>query len=41
MIENVDPDGLDDAGLPISLAEEVTLVRDIAKDGRIRMGDVR
>jgi predicted homoserine dehydrogenase-like protein len=40
MIENVDPDGVD-AGLPISLAEEVTLVRDIAKDERISMKDVR
>ncbi|MES1255973.1 MAG: homoserine dehydrogenase, partial [Acidobacteriota bacterium] len=40
MIENVDADA-PDAGLPIGLAEQVTLVRDVPKDGRIRMADIR
>jgi predicted homoserine dehydrogenase-like protein len=39
LIENCRPDGSID-GLPICLAEEVRLARDIRKDERIRMADV-
>jgi predicted homoserine dehydrogenase-like protein len=40
LIENRGPDGADE-GLPICLAADVTLERDVSKDGRIALGDVR
>jgi predicted homoserine dehydrogenase-like protein len=40
LIENRDPDGAGE-GLPICLADDLTLERDVPKDGRIALADVR